>query len=325
MIPEGYNDFFRPGRKTLPGFLFGSGAGPGRSGSGHSTHRGWTMAGRTQDNILLFLKGGAIGVANIIPGVSGGTMAVVLGLYDRLIEAIACFFDSPKKRKEYLLFLIVIGAGAAAAILMLANLLDYLLKNHYQATIYAFLGLIIGGIPAIWKSHGDMKPGAARVLFFILGMLVVILPSLFGEGAKEAAAGAEVVFPTGGAGYSTLLLAAFLAGGAMIVPGISGSFILVLLGQYAVIIAAIKAMAVPVLGVVAIGAGVGVLVFSKIIKVCLSKAPATTYYFILGLLAASIWEIYPGIPGTPGVLVSSLVTLILGAAVSFWMSRVSPG
>lgn len=281
------------------------------------------MAGRIQNSILLFLKGGGIGVANIIPGVSGGTMAVVFGIYDRLIEAISGFLESPKKRKEYFLFLAILAAGAAAAILLLANLMDYLLTHHYQPTLFAFMGLIIGGIPVLWKSHGDMKPGAVRILFFVLGMVVVILPALLGEGAKEAAAGAEVVFPAGLSAYSVLLLAGFLAGGAMIVPGISGSFLLVLLGQYHMIIAAIKGMRVPVLAIVAVGAGTGVLVFSKIIKICLQKAPATTYYFILGLLAASLWVIYPGLPATAPAMLASGLMLVLGAAAAFLLSRVS--
>jgi len=280
------------------------------------------MTGRIKEAVLLFLKGGGIGVANIIPGVSGGTMAVVFGIYDRLIRAIAGIFETPRKWKEHAPFLAVIVAGAGASILLLADLMDHLLTHHYQPTLFTFMGLIIGGIPVLWKSHKDMKPGALRILFFLLGMLVVIIPILLGPEGKEAAkAGAEGAVASGGSGL--LLLAGFLAGGAMIVPGVSGSFILVLMGQYAVIIAAISARDVLPLGIVAVGAGTGVLAFSKIIKLCLLKAPSTTYYFILGLLVASIGVIYPGIPSTGGGVAASLVLLVLGAAASYLTSRIS--
>ncbi len=273
---------------------------------------------------ILFLKGCAIGVANIIPGVSGGTIAVVMGIYDRLIEAIACFFDSPEKRKGYILFLFKVIAGAVMAILLLANLMDYLLKEHFHVTMFAFFGLIIGGIPPLLRAHKDMRPGMMRIAVFLLGVLVVLGPAFLssavqGEGAAEVSSGSV----TGMWGYLVILGSGFLAGGAMIVPGISGSFVLVLLGQYAVVIAAIKAMDVPPLLMVAAGAGIGILVFSKAIKICLEKAPSETYYFILGLLAASLWEIFPGVPAAGPAQALAAVVCLCALAVSWGMSRLS--
>lgn len=267
-----------------------------------------------------------IGVANIIPGVSGGTLAVILGVYDRLIESIACFFGPSGKRKEYCIFLAKISIGAGAAILLLANVMDFLLARHFHLTMFAFMGLILGGVPSIWKAHGDMSVKTTRVLAFVCGMTVVLVPSLLGSGTEDAAMsgpGPAGLSVSSWHGYLTLLFAGFLAGGAMIVPGISGSFILVLMGQYAVIISAIKALSVPPLLFVAAGASAGVLVFSKIIKVCLEKAPAATYYFILGLIAVSFWEIFPGIPMSAPVFLLVPVTFLCGAGVSFFMAKIS--
>lgn len=282
------------------------------------------MAGRIKETVMLLLKGGAIGVANIIPGVSGGTLAVVLGVYDRLIESIARFFEAPEKRKEYILFLAKIFCGAGAAILLLANVMDFLLTHHFHITMFAFMGLILGGIPSIWTTHADMKVRTVRILAFVVGMIVVLGLSLLGSGVEGAmmtdAAGIAV---SGWQGYFMLLLSGFLAGGAMIVPGVSGSFILVLMGQYAVIIAAIKGLSAAPLALVGIGAAAGILVFSKLIGICLDKAPAITYYFILGLIAASFYKIFPGVPETAPVALFGAAAFLGGAGISYLMSKVS--
>jgi putative membrane protein len=283
------------------------------------------MSGRIKETLVVLIQGGIIGVANIIPGVSGGTLAVVLGIYDRLIESLACFFSFPEKRKEYVFFLMKLTLGALGAILLLANLMDFLLTRHFQLTMFAFMGLICGGVPSIWRSHADMRVEKKRALFFLLGILVVLIPSLLGSDTASDAGTAEqasAVVSTWQA-YALLFVAGFLAGGGMIVPGVSGSFILVLLGQYAIIIAAIKGLSVLPLLCVSIGAASGILVFSSIIKRCLEKAPAETYYFILGLLAVSFFEIFPGLPS--GVLFSVLAFLIFcaGTAASFFMSKLA--
>lgn len=281
------------------------------------------MSERIKETVVVLLKGGIIGVANIIPGVSGGTFAVVLGIYDRLIESLACFFSFPEKRKEYVFFLMKLMIGAIGAILLLVNLMDFLLREHFQLTMIAFMGLILGGVPSIWRSHADMHVRKKRVLAFILGVLVVLIPSLLGSdtasdtGAAEQASAVVSTWPE----YAMLFTAGFLAGGGMIVPGVSGSFILVLLGQYAIIINAIKGLSIVPLLCVACGAASGILVFSRMIKQCLEKAPAETYYFILGLLAVSFFEIFPGLPSS--ALLTFLAVLIFGAgtAASFFMSK----
>ncbi|MFA5060662.1 MAG: DUF368 domain-containing protein [Candidatus Omnitrophota bacterium] len=282
------------------------------------------MTNGIKETVILFLKGCAIGVANIIPGVSGGTLAVVLGVYDRLIESIACFFESPGKRKEYAIFLAKILSGAGISMLFLANVMDFLLTHHFHLTIFAFMGLILGGVPSIWRSHGDMRVKTSRVFVFIAGILIVLGPSLLGFTAIETAtfdAPEMLMFDKGR--YLTLLFSGFLAGGAMIVPGISGSFVLVLLGQYALIIAAIKGLILTPLIVVGFGAMAGILVFSKIIKVCLERSPAMTYYFILGLVTASFIEIFPGVPRGEHVVLFAVIIFFLGAGASYALSKIS--
>ncbi|MDD4203476.1 MAG: DUF368 domain-containing protein, partial [Candidatus Omnitrophica bacterium] len=270
----------------------------------------------------LFIKGMVIGVANIIPGVSGGTLAVVLGIYDKLIEAISNLFSRPEKRKEYIIFLATVFVGAGSAIVLLANLMNYLLASHYNLTLFAFMGLIAGGIPAIWRAHSDMKPSVGRLISFLIGIALVMIPALLGSETKATA----MVSNSGNlefglTGYIFLVFAGFMAGGGMIVPGISGSFILVLMGQYAVIISAIKGFVVAPLLFVGAGAAAGILVFSKIIEAALKKAPSGTYYFILGLVIASLCVVFPGMPMSVKTALASVTVFSTGAVLAYIMSK----
>jgi len=122
-------------------------------------------------------------------------------------------------------------------------------------------------------------------------------------------------------GYAFLLFSGFMAGGGMIVPGVSGSFILVLMGQYAIIISAIKGFVIAPLVFVAVGAGAGIFVFSNIIQLCLRKAPAGTYYFILGLLAASLWAMFPGMPTNTLMVLAGGVIFFVGAGISYLLIK----
>lgn len=273
---------------------------------------------------LLFVKGVVIGMANIIPGVSGGTLAVVLGIYDKLIEAISNIFVTPERRKEYVLFLATVFLGAGSAIVLLANAMNYLLTHHYHMTLFAFMGLICGGIPAIWQAHADMKVKVSRLAAFLAGVLLVMIPAYMGSGTKEAAMAGNGGMPAFGLHECAFLLfAGFMAGGGMIVPGVSGSFILVLMGQYAIIISAIKGFVAAPLVCVAAGAGAGILVFSRIMEVCLKKAPSGTYYFILGLVIASLWVVFPGRPAAMPALLTGGAIFLAGAGAAYCMSKMS--
>ena len=276
-----------------------------------------------KNNFTDFLKGGAIGIANIIPGVSGGTIAVILGIYDKLIESISGFFTEPKKRWGYLVFLVKIFSGAGIFILLLANVMDFMLKQHFAPTMYLFMGLILGGIPVVVRTHGDMKLKLSRMVFFLLGVALILGVSFFAKEDGSGAISLENLNAMPVEGLLFLVLAGFLAGGAMIVPGISGSFLLVLIGQYAVIVASIKALAIKPLAAVSFGAAIGILVFSKVIALFLKKNPAITYYFILGLILASLYEIFPGIPLGYEAGLYCGGALLLGSICSWGLSRIN--
>ncbi|MDD4956065.1 MAG: DUF368 domain-containing protein [Candidatus Omnitrophica bacterium] len=269
--------------------------------------------------VSLFVKGMVIGVANIIPGVSGGTIAVVLGVYARLIEAISCFFSPKAKKGTYILFLGILGSGAVVAIGAFAGVMQYLLSEHYRITMFLFVGLIAGGVPAMFRAHDDMGVSTTRILAFVMGMILMIglaMVRMEGNVSGSVEAGSGLIY------RSMLVISGFFAGGAMIVPGISGSFMLVLMGQYSAVLNAVREMAVGILFFVGMGAAVGILVFSKIMDICIKKIPAGTYYFILGLIAASIYKIYPGLDSQMAVNIKYLLTAMAGGFFSYMLSRV---
>ncbi|MFQ5640049.1 MAG: DUF368 domain-containing protein [bacterium] len=276
------------------------------------------------EQIKLILKGGVIGVANIIPGVSGGTMAVVLGIYEDLIEAISNFATNRERRKEYAVLLIKVGTGAIITVIALSWVMDYLLSNYPKHTYLFFIGLIIGSVPSIYQTHEEMKPAPASVMtFFAAGVLIISLGYFFPE--IEHSNDINFEYQITVSGLALLLIGGIFAGGSMIVPGISGSFVLVLLGQYQVIIKAIKEFNLILLSVVALGAVTGVWGFAKLIDVLLKKYPKETFYFILGLVIASVYPIFPGLPKgmvQAGVAISLAV---LGVTAAYMLGRRNSG
>ena len=277
---------------------------------------------KLKDSLILFFKGAAVGIANIIPGVSGGTIAVVLGIYDKLIESIAEFMQNPKKRKEYIVFLAKVCLGAVCAIFLLANVMSYLLESHFSMTMFLFMGFILGGMPAIVKAHDDMKIRTSRIMSFILGMILVLSISIIGRNLSPQ----EAVFTSGAvltdtSSYIIFFAASFFAGGAMIVPGISGSFILVLLGQYSILVSSVKELRFQAILIAVFGAVLGIFIFSKVIDFLLKRMPTLTYYFIIGLICASFYKIFPGIPKTVFEGAICLLTFSVGTILSYFLSK----
>lgn len=264
----------------------------------------------------LILKGGVIGVANIIPGVSGGTMAVVLGIYEELIEAIGNFATRREKRRDYAVFLFKLALGAVTMVVSLSWLMDFLLTNYPQPTYLFFMGLIAGSIPSIYRGHNDMRPDIKSLASFAIGAALILSLALFFpdvEGSKNINFEYQITL----SGMVLLLVGGVFAGGSMIVPGISGSFILVLLGQYSVVIKAIKEFNFVVLGVVAIGVLFGIWSFAKLIDISLKKFPKETFYFILALVFASLYPIFPGLPPAMAGMLLALGLAVLGAAIAY--------
>ena len=271
------------------------------------------------------VKGIVIGLANIIPGVSGGTLAVSMGIYDKLIHSLTHLF---KEFKKSILFLLPVFLGAGIAIGGLSFVIPVLFEKFPFQTNLFFIGLILGGIPAIWKKVKGKKVNIGHILSFILFFALVAGMAAFGGAEGKAADMSLNVW-----NVIKFFAVGVIASATMVIPGVSGSMVLLLLGYYNPIITTIKtfltalaAFDVPVLlqccGILipfGIGVIVGIFAIAKLIEILLEKFPNYVYWAILGLILASPIAII--LAGSMGVLtmVSGLtgaVTFAIGVLIA---------
>lgn len=263
------------------------------------------------DKFINFLKGMVIGIANIIPGVSGGTMAVVFNIYDKLISSISNFF---KDWKKSIAFLVPIILGAGTGIILFSKLLKTLLSSYPIPTSYFFIGLIVGSIPLIYGKAKEEKFRKTSIIPFIITLGILIILSV----TAPPHVNSNVIRDLNLVSFIKLLLAGIIGAGAMIIPGVSGSFILLLIGLYTTAITAVAELNIPLLIPIAIGALIGLIFVTKIIDKLLAKYPQPTYFAILGLVIGSIFSVYPGVAfGIQGII--SIVAMVVGALIAYFL------
>lgn len=278
--------------------------------------------------IKQFLKtaasGAVIGVAMIIPGVSGGTLAVLLDIYDKLINSISNIFKDFKNSISFLLPLLL---GAAVAMIAAYFPIKYALEYAPLPTVLLFVGLMIGSLPQLLKQahvHGFDK---LNIISFIIPLAVVIgicfIPSM-GEVDLSASMNAS--------GYVLLFVMGLLASCALVVPGISGSMLLMIFGYYYPILAAVSGLTsafghyLLVLGIFAIGIIIGFFTIAQLMKLLLNKFPRGTYWAIVGFVIGSIPAVlitfdYDGSPLGTLHIVFGVILCILGIIASFALNE----
>lgn len=272
-------------------------------------------------------KGAVIGIANIIPGVSGGTMAVSMGIYDKLIHCITHLF---KEFKKSILFLLPIIIGAAVAIVASAFGLEYLFLKFPVPTNLLFIGLILGGLPAIYKKVKGSKVKVGHIIAFLAFFGLVVTMAAIGE--KEGNA-ADMSFNVLNA--LKLFGVGVIASATMVVPGVSGSMILVLIGYYNPIlseitgfISALKEFDVPLLlqgcGVLVpfgIGVVVGIFAIAKLIEIIFAKFPLYAFWAIIGLIVASPFAIvFMNLGSFAGVTIPMIIASVVTFGAGFFIA-----
>lgn len=244
---------------------------------------------RFSARIVLFLKGVAMGAADVVPGVSGGTIAFISGIYETLINAIRSV-DLTALR--LLLkgdfkgvwqhingnFLITLGAGIAVSILSLSRLVLWLLEHQPILLWSFFFGLILASIWSVGKNIKKWQPG--RVSMFAIGAFIAWwITSVSPASTPET--------------WWFIMLSGAVAICAMILPGISGSFILLLLGKYKFILGAIKALNIKVIAVFSIGMAGGILAFSHLLNWLLKRYHDLTVALLAGFMLGSLNKVWP--------------------------------
>ncbi|WP_438311364.1 DUF368 domain-containing protein [Sporosarcina sp. FA9] len=254
-------------------------------------------------------RGLFIGISDLIPGVSGGTIAFIMGIYDELLASISGFFS--REWKKYIGFLLPLGIGIGIALLVFSKMIEYLLVNHHAPTQFFFMGLIIGVLPFITK-HVNMKKNFKLQHFLIILLVGVALASLAFLKPQDT----NPITVLTSANALKLFFAGWLGSMAMLLPGISGSFILLLLGVYSTAIGALSNLNLPIIAVIGAGVIVGFIVSSKVISFLLSNYTYLTFSIIIGLIIGSIFVIYPGVPDHGTEFVMSVIAFIVGLIVA---------
>ena len=271
------------------------------------------------------LKGMVIGIANVIPGVSGGTMMVAMGIYDKLIHCITHLFSELKKN---ILFLAPIAVGMALAVVGSSFTIEKMFELFPFQTSLLFVGLVVGGLPAMWKNVKGKPIKLGHMITCVLFLALVVGMALLGETEGNAA---ELTFSLVNA--IKLFFVGVIAAATMVFPGVSGSMVLLLLGYYNPILSTINAFiraalsldfagimaGVGVLAPFGIGMVIGIFAIAKLIEIIFAKFPLYAYWGIIGLIVASPFAILAmGSFGTITVIsvVTGVVALAIGCVIA---------
>lgn len=268
------------------------------------------------------LKGMVMGIANIIPGVSGGTMAVSMGIYDKLIHCVTHLF---KEFKESMKFLIPIFLGIGIALVGLSFIIEPAFAYFPLQTNCLFIGLIVGGLPAVWQKVKGKGVKVSYIVPFLAFFGVVVGLAAIGE--KEGAA-ADLSFSLWS--VIKLFVVGVIASATMVIPGVSGSMMMLLMGYYNPIVSTIKNFvtalasfdmagileACGVLVPMGLGIVVGIFAIAKLIEIIFEKFPIQAFWAIIGLIVASPIAIF--LLGDVGAItVIGVLTSIVTFAVGF--------
>lgn len=270
------------------------------------------------------LKGFAMGTSDLVPGVSGGTIALLLGIYNQFIASISGIFS--RRFWPSFTFLIPIIIGMLLAMGSLSNLFNYLLSQHHIPTMFFFGGLIIGIVPYLLKiSNYKTSFTTKHYMMVIAGIAILIVITLMNNGDKHA--GETLTLSTG------LIIKYFIAGmcasSAMLLPGISGSFMLLVFGVYGTVMLAISEVVklnftgLPILLAVGFGVLTGFIISSKIIQYFLTHHKLMTFALIIGFVVGSLFAVFPGLPTNIVMWFVSLVVFIIGFIVSLTLGRIT--
>lgn len=299
----------------------------------HIIKRNDSETRENMDYLPEIIKGIFIGAGAVLPGISGGTLALSMGVYEKIIYAVTHLHREPRKS---MLLLAPYILGAAAGMIGLSFIIEYLFSAFPLETSAAFLGMIFSGIPAIWKritgSFSSMKRSHMATLFFLTFLITAMLPFLSAKAIKNA--------ETGVLSLSALpcFLIGIMSAGTLVIPGISGSMILMMLGYYQPLLSAVnhtlaalftwnlKVLLLQAASMAPFGAGLflGLLLFANLMETLFAKFEPAVCCSILGLILSSPISIFAEVPGsrfTAYHTVSAAVCFLAAISVSLWFCR----
>lgn len=267
---------------------------------------------KDNDNIAVrIIKGLIIGASMLVPGASGGTMAIILGIYDELIHAVSTL------RQNFRENIILLGTYTAAGvfgILLFSGPMLAAVTLWHKPMLFLFLGAILGSIPPLYRKVRISKVKPVNITVALFGAILGICTTYLPEGIFQVSASFNPF------NFSMLILAGVIIAVALILPGISASYILLMLGMYDLTLIALKEFNLFYLVPLAIGVTGGTYLTAGILEREMKQHPQFTYMLIIGFVLGSLVQVFPGVPSGTEIL-PCILTFFAGLAAILWIGR----
>lgn len=257
-----------------------------------------------------FFKGLFIGIGAIAPGVSGGTLAVIFGIYEKITEAVANIFSNFKGK---VVFFFPLALGSGVGIMAFGKMMNYLFANYNTEVRYLFIGLMVGTFPALFKKANKNGFQKSYYYSFVIALGLTLLFTALGNNAVDPK-------PTTKPETLNLIIYGVIIGFGTIVPGISASIILMYIGAYQPLLEALANIDIAMLIPTGIGFILSIIVFAKFINLLFKRYYGYTYYAVLGFVIGSIVPIFPGIALELEYLLP-IILFVVGLSLSYYLSK----
>ncbi len=270
-------------------------------------------------HIITAIKAFFVGASMTLPGISGGTTAIILNIYDKLIQAVSELFstkDFIKNLKKNFWFLLVFAVAAVLGLVTLSQALLFVTEKFPIPMHFLFTGAVLGSIPMLWKKTESKKVTPKILVGALVGLAAVFIIDLIPPLPADYTNLAD------GFGFSeilTFLLSGIVLAFALILPGISFSHMLLVMGIYETFYEAIGTLNIPFLMIIGVSLLIGIALLIKVLAVSMEKFPQLTYAMILGFVLGSIKDIYIGLP-TGWMIPISILTLAGGFILVYAIS-----
>ncbi len=270
-------------------------------------------------HIITAIKAFFVGASMTLPGISGGTTAIILNVYDRLIQAVSGFL-SPKtfieNLKKNFWFLAIFAVSAVLGLMTLSKALLFITEKFPIPMHFLFTGAVLGSLPMLWKKTDSNKLSPKILLSAVIGLAAVFLTDLIPPLSSE------MTNISDGLGFSdilTFLISGIVLAFALILPGISFSHMLLVMGIYETFYEALNSFNIPFLMIIGISLLIGIALLVKILAASMEKFPQISYAVIIGFVIGSIKDLYIGLP-TGWMIPISILTLAGGFSLVYAIS-----
>lgn len=248
--------------------------------------------------LIVAAKGFCVGGSMLVPGVSGGSMAMILGIYDKLIDAVSSFFQHVAWSIK---FLALFSISAIVGMLLFAKPLLHLIDRFPMVMMYFFLGAVFGSIPMIAKKANVEKFHWSVIAYPLIGLCMMWLIAQLPQNLLSVEGTSSILR------YIPMLLTGIVVAVALVLPGISVSYMLLVLGVYKDTVEAISNFDLLFLLPLGIGLVLGIILTTRLLEQAMNRYPGPTYLMILGFIIASCIDVFPGIPTGMSLLLAMLM------------------